>query len=403
MKTALDLIADGGLRGKRVLVRSDLNVPQDADTTITDDGRVRASLPTIKALTEAGARVVVCAHLGRPKGVPEARYSLAPVAQRLQDLLGAPVAFATDTVGESARSTVAALADGQVALLENLRFNVGETSKDDAVRGAFADELASLADVFVSDGFGVVHRKHASVYDVAQRLPHAIGGLVQAEVEVLKRLTESPERPFVVVLGGAKVSDKLGVIESLLKIADSLLIGGGMSYTFLAAQGNEVGKSLLDIDRLDMVKGYLQQAKERGVEIVLPTDVVVATDFSADAEHRVVPADQIPPDMEGMDIGPVTRETFAAKIAGARTVFWNGPVGVFEMAPFAEGNMAVAQAVVAVTKTGALTVIGGGDSAAAVRQFGFTDDQFGHISTGGGASLEYVEGKQLPGLTVLED
>jgi len=403
MKTALDLIAAGDLRGKRVLVRCDLNVPQDADTTITDDGRVRASLPTIKALTEAGARVVVCAHLGRPKGVPEARYSLAPVAQRLQELLGAPVAFATDTVGESARSTVAKLADGQVALLENLRFNVGETSKDDAVRGAFADQLASLADVFVSDGFGVVHRKHASVYDVAQRLPHAIGGLVQAEIEVLKRLTESPERPFVVVLGGAKVSDKLGVIESLLKIADTLLIGGGMSYTFLAAQGHEVGKSLLDTDRLELVKGYLKQAQERGVEIILPTDVVVATVFSPDAAHKIVPADQIPPDMDGMDIGPVTRETFAAKIADARTVFWNGPVGVFEMAPFAEGNMAVARAVVAVTKTGALTVIGGGDSAAAVRQFGFTDDQFGHISTGGGASLEYVEGKVLPGLTVLED
>ncbi len=403
MKTALELIAAGDLRGKRVLVRCDLNVPQDADTTITDDGRVRASLPTIKALTEAGARVVVCAHLGRPKGAPEARYSLAPVAQRLQELLGAPVAFATDTVGESARSTVAGLADGQVALLENLRFNVGETSKDDAVRGAFADELASLADVFVSDGFGVVHRKHASVYDVAQRLPHAIGGLVQAEIEVLKRLTESPERPFVVVLGGAKVADKLGVIESLLKLADTVLIGGGMSYTFLAAQGHEVGKSLLDADRLELVKGYLAQAKERGVEIVLPTDVVVATEFSPDAEHKIVPADQIPSDMEGMDIGPVTRETFAAKIAGARTVFWNGPVGVFEMAPFAEGNMAVARAVVAVTKTGALTVIGGGDSAAAVRQFGFSDDQFGHISTGGGASLEYVEGKVLPGLTVLED
>jgi phosphoglycerate kinase len=403
MKTALDLIAAGDLRGKRVLVRCDLNVPQDADTTITDDGRVRASLPTIKALSEAGARVVVCAHLGRPKGAPEARYSLAPVAQRLQELLGAPVAFATDTVGESARSAVSGLADGQVALLENLRFNVGETSKDDAVRGAFADQLASLADVFVSDGFGVVHRKHASVYDVAQRLPHAIGGLVQAEIEVLKRLTESPERPFVVVLGGAKVSDKLGVIESLLKIADTLLIGGGMSYTFLAAQGHEVGKSLLDTDRLELVKGYLKQAQERGVEIILPTDVVVATDFSPDAAHKIVPADQIPPDMEGMDIGPVTRETFAAKIADARTVFWNGPVGVFEMAPFAEGNMAVARAVVAVTKTGALTVIGGGDSAAAVRQFGFTDDQFGHISTGGGASLEYVEGKVLPGLTVLED
>ena len=403
MKTALDLIAAGDLRGKRVLVRCDLNVPQDADTTITDDGRVRASLPTIKALSEAGARVVVCAHLGRPKGAPEARYSLAPVAKRLQELLGAPVAFATDTVGESARSAVAGLADGQVALLENLRFNVGETSKDDAVRGAFADELASLADVFVSDGFGVVHRKHASVYDVAQRLPHAIGGLVQAEIEVLKRLTESPERPFVVVLGGAKVSDKLGVIESLLKIADTVLIGGGMSYTFLAAQGYEVGKSLLDADRLELVKGYLAQAKERGVEIVLPTDVVVAAEFSPGAEHKIVPADQIPSDMEGMDIGPVTRETFAAKIAGARTVFWNGPVGVFEMAPFAAGNLAVAQAVVAVTTTGALTVIGGGDSAAAVRQFGFTDDQFGHISTGGGASLEYLEGKQLPGLTVLED
>ncbi len=403
MKTALDLIATGDLRGKRVLVRCDLNVPQDAETTITDDGRVRASLPTIKALSEAGARVVVCAHLGRPKGTPEARYSLAPVAQRLQELLGAPVAFATDTVGESARSTVSALADGQVALLENLRFNVGETSKDDAVRGAFADELASLADVFVSDGFGVVHRKHASVYDVAKRLPHAIGGLVQAEIEVLKRLTESPEHPFVVVLGGAKVVDKLGVIESLLKIADTLLIGGGMSYTFLAAQGHEVGKSLLDVDRLDVVKGYLEQAQRLGVEIVLPTDVVVAADFAPDAAHKIVPADQIPPDMEGMDIGPATRVTFAAKIAEARTVFWNGPVGVFEMAPFAAGNMAVAQAVVAVTKTGALTVIGGGDSAAAVRQFGFSDDQFGHISTGGGASLEYVEGKALPGLTVLED
>ena len=402
MKTAHDLIAAGDLRGKRVLVRSDLNVPQDADGTITDDGRVRASLPTIKALTEAGARVVVCAHLGRPKGAPEPKYSLAPVARRLQELLGAPVAFATDTVGESARSAVGGLADGQVALLENLRFNVGETSKDDALRGAFADELASLADVFISDGFGVVHRKHASVYDVAQRLPHAIGGLVQAEVEVLKRLTESPERPFVVVLGGAKVSDKLGVIESLLKIADSLLIGGGMSYTFLAAQGHEVGKSLLDVDRLELVRGYLKQAEERGVEIILPTDVVVAAEFSPDAAHQVVPADQIPADMEGMDIGPVTRETFAAKIADARTVFWNGPVGVFEMAPFAKGNLAVARAVVAVTKTGALTVIGGGDSAAAVRQFGFSDDQFGHISTGGGASLEYVEGKQLPGLKVLE-
>jgi len=403
MRTVDDLISAGDLRGRRVLVRSDLNVPLDPDGAITDDGRVRASLPTIKALAGAGARVVVCAHLGRPKGTPDPRYSLAPVAKRLQELLDAPVAFATDTVGESARSVVGALGGGQVALLENLRFNPGETSKDDAERGAFADQLASLADVFVSDGFGVVHRKHASVYDVALRLPHAAGYLVQTEIKVLKRLTETPERPFVVVLGGAKVSDKLGVIDRLLKIADGLLIGGGMSYTFLAAQGYEIGKSLLDADRLDLVKGYLQQAQELGVEIVLPTDVVVAREFSADAEHKVVPADQIPPDMEGMDIGPVTSGVFAAEIADARTVFWNGPVGVFELAPFAEGNMAVGQAVAAVTKTGALTVIGGGDSAAAVRQFGFSDDQFGHISTGGGASLEYLEGKQLPGLTVLED
>jgi len=403
MRTVDDLISAGDLRGRRVLVRSDLNVPLDPEGAITDDGRVRASLPTIKALAGAGARVVVCAHLGRPKGTPDPRYSLAPVAKRLQELLDAPVAFATDTVGESARSVVGALGGGQVALLENLRFNPGETSKDDAERGAFADQLASLADVFVSDGFGVVHRKHASVYDVALRLPHAAGYLVQTEIKVLMRLTETPERPFVVVLGGAKVSDKLGVIDRLLKIADRLLIGGGMSYTFLAAQGHEIGKSLLDADRLDLVKGYLQQAQELGVEIVLPTDVVVAREFSADAEHKVVPADQIPPDMEGMDIGPVTSGVFAAKIADARTVFWNGPVGVFELAPFAEGNMAVGQAVAAVTKTGALTVIGGGDSAAAVRQFGFSDDQFGHISTGGGASLEYLEGKQLPGLTVLED
>ena len=403
MRTVDDLISSGDLRGKRVLVRSDLNVPLDPHGAITDDGRVRASLPTIKALAEAGARVVVCAHLGRPKGVSDPRYSLTPVAKRLQELLGAPVAFATDTVGESAGSVVRSLGDGQVALLENLRFNLGETSKDDAERGAFADQLASLADVFVSDGFGVVHRKHASVYDVALRRPHAIGRLVQAEIEVLKRLTESPERPFVVVLGGAKVADKLGVIESLLKIADRLLIGGGMSYTFLAAQGYEIGKSILDADRLDLVKGYLHQAQELGVEIVLPTDVVVASEFSADAEHKVVPVDQIPPAMEGMDIGPMTAEIFAAKIADARTVFWNGPVGVFELAPFAEGNKAVGQAVASATKAGALTVIGGGDSAAAVRQFGFTDDQFGHISTGGGASLEYLEGKQLPGLTVLED
>jgi phosphoglycerate kinase len=403
MRTAHDLISAGDLGGKRVLVRSDLNVPLDADGVITDDGRVRASVPTIKALTEAGARVVVCAHLGRPKGAPDSRYSLRPVAKRLQELLGAPVALAADTVGESARSVVSRLLDGQVALLENLRFNPGETSKDDAERGTFADELASLADLFVSDGFGVVHRKQASVYDVALRLPHAAGFLVMAEVAVLKRLTESPERPFVVVLGGAKVADKLGVIDSLLKIADRLLIGGGMSYTFLAAQGYEVGKSILDTDRLETVKGYLEQAQDLGVEIVLPTDLVVATGFSEDAEHKLVTVDQMPPDMEGMDIGPVTRETFAAKLADARTVFWNGPVGAFELTPFAHGTKAVAEAVASVTRTGALTVVGGGDSAAAVRQLGFEDSEFGHISTGGGASLEYLEGKQLPGLTVLED
>jgi phosphoglycerate kinase len=404
MKTVQDLISAGDLRGKRVLVRSDLNVPLDldGDGTITDDGRVRASVPTIKALAEAGARVVVCAHLGRPKGAPEARFSLAPVAERLQELLGVPVAFATDTVGESARSVVRELVEGQVAMLENLRFNAGETSKDDGERGAFADELASLADVFVSDGFGVVHRKQASVYDVAQRLPHAAGLLVRTEVEVLERLVTDPQRPFVVVLGGAKVADKLGVIDSLLKSADRLLIGGGMCYTFLAAQGYEIGTSILDSDRLEAVKGYLKSAKELGVEIVLPTDLVVASGFSADATSAVVDVDQIPSDMEGMDIGPVSQESFAAKLADARTVFWNGPVGVFEMAPFAGGTRAVAQAVASATASGALTVIGGGDSAAAVRQLGFTDDQFGHISTGGGASLEYLEGKALPGLTVLE-
>jgi phosphoglycerate kinase len=402
IETAGDLIQAGGLRGQRVLVRSDLNVPLDSEGTITDDGRVRASVPTIKALLEAGARVVVCAHLGRPKGAPEAKYSLAPVARRLEELLGAPVTFATDTVGDSARSAVAALADGQVALLENLRFNPGETSKDDAVRGAFADELASLADVFVSDGFGVVHRRQASVYDVAQRLPHAVGGLVQTEVEVLRRLTDSVERPYAVVLGGAKVSDKLGVIANLLQTADRLLIGGGMAFTFLAAQGHEVGKSLLEADQIDVVKGYLAQAQERGVEIILPTDVVAATAFSADAEHSVVDAHSIPADRMGLDIGPESAKAFAAKLLDARTVFWNGPMGAFEMAPYAAGTLVVAQALAEATSKGALTVIGGGDSAAAVRQLGFEDSQFGHISTGGGASLEYLEGKALPGLTVLE-
>ncbi len=398
MKSIADL---GPLAGRRVLVRSDLNVPLDG-ATITDDGRIRASVPTIAALSEAGARVVVCAHLGRPKGVGvEARYSLAPVAARLQDLLGKPVAFAADTVGEDAKAKVAALADGDVLLLENLRFNAGETSKNDAERGAFADQLAALADAFVSDGFGVVHRKQASVYDIATRLPSAVGGLVGAEVDVLRRLTVDPERPYAVVLGGAKVSDKLGVIANLLQTADRLLIGGGMVFTFLAAQGHEVGTSLLEADQLDVVRGYLEQAREAGVEIVLPVDVVAASAFSADADIEVVPADAIPADRMGLDIGPESGVLFAGKLADCRTVFWNGPMGAFEMAPYAAGTKAVAAALVEVTSRGALTVVGGGDSAAAVRQLGFTDDQFGHISTGGGASLEYLEGKTLPGLDIL--
>lgn len=391
----------GDLSGKRVLVRSDLNVPLDG-TTITDDGRIRASVPTIKALSEAGARVVVCAHLGRPKGVGfEEKYSLAPVAARLGELLGRPVAFAHDTVGESAKATVGDLADGDVVLLENLRFNAGETSKDEAERGAFADELAALADAYVSDGFGVVHRKQASVYDVATRLPSAMGGLVAAEVDVLRRLTEDPERPYAVVLGGAKVSDKLGVIANLLQTADRLLIGGGMVFTFLKAQGHEVGTSLLEEDQLDAVRGYLEQARERGVEIVLPVDIVAATAFSADADAEVVPAGAIPADRMGLDIGPESGVLFAEKLKDCRTVFWNGPMGAFEMAPYAHGTKAVAEALVDVTAKGGLTVVGGGDSAAAVRQLGFEDDQFGHISTGGGASLEYLEGKTLPGIEIL--
>ena len=399
MKTIDDLTHQlGDLRGKRVLVRSDLNVPLDG-TTITDDGRIRASVPTIARLADAGARVLVVAHLGRPKGAPEDRYSLRPVVTRLAELLGRPVAFATDTVGESAHATVAALADGDVAVLENLRFNAGETSKDDAERGAFADQLAALADAFVSDGFGVVHRKQASVYDVAQRLPHAAGGLVLAEVEVLKRLTEDVQRPYAVVLGGSKVSDKLGVIDNLLGKADRLLIGGGMVFTFLAAQGHEVGKSLLEADQLDAVRGYLARATELGVEVVLPVDIVAATAFAADADHAVVAADAIPADRLGLDIGPESGRLFAAKLADAKTVFWNGPMGVFELEPYSHGTRAVAQAL---TEVDGLTVVGGGDSAAAVRQLGFTEDAFGHISTGGGASLEYLEGKILPGLTVLE-
>lgn len=393
----------GDVQGKRVLVRSDLNVPLEGsgDTArITDDGRIRASLPTIRQLAEAGARVVVMAHLGRPKGSPDPAYSLAPVATRLAELLGSPVAFATDTVGESAKATVDGLADGEVALLENVRFNAGETSKDDAERGAFADELAALGDAFVSDGFGVVHRKQASVYDVAQRLPHAMGGLVAAEIDVLRRLTESPERPYVVVLGGSKVSDKLAVIDNLLGKADSLLIGGGMVFTFLKALGHGVGKSLLEEDQVETCREYLRRAEESGVRIVLPTDVVVAAEFNADAAPTVVGADAIPDDMIGLDIGPDSGAAFAEAIRGARTVFWNGPMGVFEFAAFAAGTKAVAQAL---TEVDGLSVVGGGDSAAAVRQLGFADEAFGHISTGGGASLEYLEGKSLPGIDVLKD
>ena len=403
MKTIGDL---GDLRGKRVLVRSDLNVPlEDTErgTTITDDGRIRASAPTIRMLTEMGARVIVCAHLGRPKGEPDPKFSLSPVAKRLGEILGAPVTFAADTVGPSAREAVENLRDGGVVLLENLRFNPGETAKTDEGRAEFAEALASLADVFVSDGFGVVHRAQASVYDVAKLLPHATGGLVQAEVNVLRRLTKDPERPYAVALGGAKVSDKLGVIGNLLGTADRLLIGGGMVFTFLAAKGLEVGKSLLEADQVDTVKGYLDRAEREGVEIVLPVDIVAADSFSADADHDVVPVDAIPADRMGLDIGPESGDLFAAKLADCRTVFWNGPMGAFEMAPFAAGTKAVAQALADVTREGALTVVGGGDSAAAVRQLGFADSDFAHISTGGGASLEYLEGKELPGLTVLDD
>ncbi len=392
-------IEDLDVAGKRVFVRADLNVPLDGDR-ITDDGRIRASLPTITRLRERGARVVVGAHLGRPKGKVDPAYSLRPVAERLGELLGTEVRFATDTAGESALAVSRGLADGEVALVENLRFEPGETSKDDAERGAFADRLAALADLYVGDGFGAVHRKHASVYDLPRRLPHAAGGLVFTEVDVLRRLTESPQRPYVVVLGGSKVSDKLGVIDNLLNTADRILIGGGMAYTFLAAKGYEVGASLLERDQIDTVNGYLRRAEERGVEFVLPVDVVAAEKFAADAAHDVVGVAEIPADRMGLDIGPASAELFAAKLADAATVFWNGPMGVFEMEPYSHGTRAVAQGLI---DSGAFTVVGGGDSAAAVRALGFDEKAFGHISTGGGASLEYLEGKTLPGIAALED
>ncbi|GII21695.1 phosphoglycerate kinase [Planosporangium mesophilum] len=395
MKTLDDLIAEG-VRGRRVLVRADLNVPL-ADGRISDDGRIRAVLPTLTALRDSGARVVVCSHLGRPKGAPDPKYSLEPVADRMAELLGSPVAFATDTVGDSARSTVNGLGDGDVALLENLRFNPGETSKDDNERLAFARQLAALAESYVDDAFGAVHRKHASVYDVAKLLPHYAGRLVLRELEVLQRLTsDDVARPYVVVLGGSKVSDKLAVIRALLPKVDRLLIGGGMCFTFLQAQGHGVGASLLEEGMVDTCRELLAQA---GGKIVLPVDIVVADRFAADAQTRTVPADSIPQGWLGLDIGPQSVAIFADALHGAKTVFWNGPMGVFELEPFAAGTRGVAEAI---TKVDGFTVVGGGDSAAAVRKLGIPEDAFSHISTGGGASLEYLEGKTLPGIEVLE-
>lgn len=394
----LDDLLTGDIAGRTVLVRADLNVPLDG-TTITDDGRIRASLPTLQALSDAGARIVVTAHLGRPDGKADAAYSLAPVARRLGELLGSGVAMAGDVVGESARATVAGLHNGQIAVLENIRFDPREAAKNDAERAGLATALVTLVGpdaAFVSDGFGVVHRKQASVYDIAGRLPHYAGYLVSSETAVLRKLTTEPERPYIVILGGAKVSDKLGVIKALLEQVDRVLIGGGMAYTFLSAQGNQVGTSLLQLDMVgtcgDLLAAY-------GSKIVLPTDLVVADAFAEDAQTRVVPADRIPDGWQGLDIGPDTRRAFAAIIGQAATVFWNGPVGVFEMAPFADGTRAVARAI---ADSSAFSVVGGGDSAAAVRQLGIDEGGFTHISTGGGASLEYLEGKELPGLQVLE-
>jgi phosphoglycerate kinase len=397
MRSLDDLLAEG-VSGRRVLLRADLNVPLDKSTReITDDGRIRASLPTLQALRDAGARVLLAAHLGRPKGAPDPQYSLAPVAARLGELLGADVPLAADVAGDDARAKADALGDGDVLLLENVRFEAAETSKDDAERGELADRFAGLAEVYVDDAFGAVHRKHASVYDVAERLPHYAGRLVAAELDVLRRLTTDPERPYVVVLGGSKVSDKLAVIQALLPKVDRLLVGGGMCFTFLKAQGHEVGKSLLESDQVDTCRKLLDDA---GGRIVLPVDVVCAPEFSADAPTITVAADQIPDDQLGLDVGPRTVELFAGELTGARTVFWNGPMGVFELAPFQAGTRGVAEAV---GKIDGLSVVGGGDSAAAVRQLGLDEGAYGHISTGGGASLEYLEGRSLPGLTVLED
>ena len=384
--------------GKRVFLRCDLNVPLK-DGVIKDDGRIKASLPTIQLLLEKGASLVIAAHLGRPKGEAKPELSLAPVAQRLSELLGREVKFTGDVTGASVTTAAESLKAGEILLLENIRFSAAETSKEELERAAFAGELAKLADIYVGDGFGAVHRKHASVFDLPKLLPHTAGTLVAAEVQVLKKLTQNPERPYGVILGGAKVSDKLGVIENLLGKVDVLAIGGGMVFTFLKAQGKEIGTSLVEAEMLDVVKGLIATAEKNGVKLVLPTDIVVAPTFSADATPTVVAADAIPADQMGLDIGPVSAAAFAAEIVKCKTVFWNGPMGVFEFPNFAAGTKVVAQAL---TEVSGISVVGGGDSAAAVRALGFADSQFGYISTGGGASLEYLEGKELPGLQALE-
>lgn len=394
----------GDLRSKRVILRCDLNVPL-SDGIIQDDGRIRASVPTIRRLVEAGARVIVCSHLGRPEGEPNPKYSLAPVAERLEQLLGQPVVFANDTIGVQATAAVKMLEDGGVALIENLRFNASETSKDATERSEFAAALAELGEVLVSDGFGVVHRKQASVFELSELVPSFAGDLIAAELGVLERLTTNPARPYTVVLGGSKVSDKLGVIENLLPKVNRLVIGGGMVFTILKAKGYAVGKSLLEIDQVETVGKFLAQAEELGVEVVLPTDIVIASGFSKDAEYRVVAVSEIEssdlgPEVMGLDIGPDSAAAFAKSVRESQTVFWNGPMGVFEFPNFANGTKVLAQAL---TEVNGLSVVGGGDSAAAVRALGFAESAFGHISTGGGASLEYLEGKTLPGLEVLND
>lgn len=393
----MQVLEDFDVAGKRVFLRCDLNVPLK-DGVITDDGRIRASLPTIRLLLQKGASLVIAAHLGRPKGVVEAKLSLAPIAKRLGELLAQEIIFSGDHTGDAIISIAHSLKTGEILLLENIRFSPAETSKDDAQRAEFATQLAQLADVYVGDGFGAVHRKHASVFDLPALLPHCAGLLVADEVQTLRALTQSPVRPYGVVLGGAKLSDKLGVIENLLEKVDVLAIGGGMVFTFLAAQGHQIGTSLVELEMIDVVKELMAKAQVSGVKIVLPTDIVIAPTFSADAPPTIVPADGIPPDQMGLDIGPVSAACFAQEIEGCATVFWNGPMGVFEFANFSHGTKVVATAM---TKVSGICVVGGGDSAAAVRALGFADSDFGYISTGGGASLEYLEGKELPGLSAL--